>query len=119
MKTITATALMSFLPIVDKQIALLDVREAGEIHDGHIPGAIALPRRMIEIRITQLIPSPDTLIVLCDEGGRRSALAAETLDKLGYKNVGILQDGIPAWIAAGGSVVKGKNVPSKTFAAQL
>lgn len=119
MHTITAAELMSFMPLINKQISLLDVREAGEIHDGHIPGAVALPRRMLEIRIGQLIPSLETLIVVCDEGGTRAALAANTLEDLGYKNVNVLSKGIPAWILAGGSVVKGKNVPSKAFAEHL
>ncbi len=119
MQTITATELMSFLPFINKPMALLDIREAGEIHDGHIPGTTALPRRMVEIRIAQMIPSPETLIVLCDEGGRRAALAAETLENLGYKNVSVLKSGVPAWISAGGSIVKGKNVPSKAFAEHL
>lgn len=99
--------------------ALFDVREAGEINQGHIPGASALPRRMIELQIAQLVQRRDTPVTIYDEGGGRAALAAATLKELGYTNVAVLEGGTAAWTAAGGALVEGKNVPSKTFAEEM
>ena len=67
--------------------ALFDVREAAEIHGGHIPSATPLPRRMIELQIGQLVQNRSTPVVVYDEGGRRAALAAATLEQLGYSDV--------------------------------
>lgn len=102
-----------------EHFALLDVREAGEIHDGHIPGATALPRRMIELRVAELVAAKATRVVVYDEGGTRAELAVRTLEALGYADVSVLQGGTGAWTAAGESLAEGRNVPSKLFAERM
>lgn len=99
----------------DGEYALLDVREAGEAEAGHIPGATFLPRRLLEFRIDELVADRGTHIVVYDEGGTRARYAQDTLTKLSYTNVEILEGGLAAWSAFGGDVVEGANVPSKIF----
>jgi rhodanese-related sulfurtransferase len=98
--------------------ALFDVREAGEAECGHIPTATALPRRLIEFRLPELVPAPCTWIVVYDSGrvgDRRAALAAATLRAHGYAQADVLSGGLEAWRAAGGTVWEGFNVPCKDF----
>jgi rhodanese-related sulfurtransferase len=80
---------------------LIDVREQNEWQQGHIPGAIHLPRSMIEIQIGVLIPNLETPIILYCSGGVRSLLAAENLQRIGYTNVKSLAGGSKTWCNAG------------------
>ncbi|MDO8877300.1 MAG: rhodanese-like domain-containing protein [Pseudolabrys sp.] len=107
--------------------ALLDVREAGEFAAGHIPGATSLPRRMLEFRISDLVPCRDTSIVIYDAGksavqggeDRRAALAAATLRQNGWTRISILIGGISAYRAQGCALAEGVNVPCKTFGERI
>jgi len=99
--------------------ALFDVREQGEADAGHLFGASFLPRRQIELRIADLVPGRGTTVVVYDEGGRRAQLAAETLERLGYRDVRVLQGGMQAWTAAGRELMQGSNVPSKLFGEEV
>src|SRR5258706_14944219 len=65
----------------------LDVREPDEWNDGHIPGAIHVSRGHFESRIEQAAPDRARPIVVYCAGGSRSAVAAKTLEELGYQNV--------------------------------
>jgi phage shock protein E len=79
---------------------IIDVREQEEWNEGHIPGAIHLSRGTIELDIEEKIPDPNAMIVChCGSGGR-SALAAESLQKMGYNNVRSMAGGLKAWKAA-------------------
>ncbi len=80
----------------DKPI-IIDVREQDEIEQGMIPGAIHIPRGYLELRIEERVPDRDVPIVLHCAGGTRSALAAETLQQMGYTNVASLKGGFGAW----------------------
>ncbi len=84
---------------------LIDVREAGEWQAGHAPGAIHLSRGIIEFEISEHAPALDTPIVLYCGRGRRSALVADNLQKMGYNNVVIVAGGFEAWRSAGWPVV--------------
>lgn len=85
----------------DDGCVFLDVRERDEIEKGTVPGAIAMPRGLLEGHAAETIPSLDfELIVLCEKGNR-SALAAVTLHEIGFTRVASLAGGILAWIAAG------------------
>ena len=95
--------------------ALLDVRERAAFQRGHIFRATPLPRRLLETRLPGLVTASGTLIVLYDDDGRISTLAAATLGDMGYTEVFVLTGGFEAWRAAGGPVVQGLNVPSKVF----
>jgi len=81
----------------------LDVRETGEHATERLPGAINIPRGVLEFRIGELADFADksrTLLVYCKTGGR-SALAAHNLQRLGYSNVLSVAGGIEAWRSQG------------------
>jgi molybdopterin/thiamine biosynthesis adenylyltransferase/rhodanese-related sulfurtransferase len=78
-------------------MVLLDVREKEEYRAGFIPGAISVPRGFLEIQIEQRIPDKNTRIVAYCAGGTRSALAAATLQQLGYANVETANPGFVRW----------------------
>ena len=80
----------------------VDVREPNESNLGRIPGAAVLPRGTIEVRGEGVLPRDRTLIVYC-AGGSRSALAADTLQTMGY-DVRSLRGGYRAWVEGGGPV---------------
>ena len=85
----------------DAAAAIVDVREKDEWDEEHIPNAIHLSRGTIELEIEEKFPDKNAMIVChCGSGGR-SALAAESLQKMGYKNVRSMAGGMKAWKAAG------------------
>ena len=95
--------------------ALIDVRESGEYNASHIPGAALIPRRRIEYIIENSVPYMGTQVVVCDDDGRRSVLAAATLDNLGYTNVFYLDGGTNRWSSDDLPTEWGVNVSSKEF----
>ena len=95
--------------------ALIDVREAGEYNSSHIPGASLISRRQLESSITDAVPFRGTRVVLCDDDGRRARLAGATLERLGYRDVAVLDGGINRWVTDGFATEWGTNVPSKEF----
>ena len=98
------------------EIALLDVREAGQFGESHLLFATPLPYSRLEIDIVKLVPRRSARIVLCDDGSSDvAARALGRLASLGYTDLGILDGGTRAWQAAGFALFKGVNVPSKTF----
>lgn len=86
---------------------LVDVRDAPELVNGTIPGAIHASRGMLEFHADPSSPyhkaelSPDRRVILHCASGGRSALAVQTLRELGYTNVAHLDGGFKAWQAAG------------------
>ena len=80
---------------------IVDVREKDEWDEEHIPDAIHLSRGTLELEIEEKVPDPNTTIITHCGGGGRSALAAESLQKMGYKNVRSMAGGFKAWKAAG------------------
>jgi molybdopterin/thiamine biosynthesis adenylyltransferase/rhodanese-related sulfurtransferase len=85
----------------DDPPVLVDVRERDEWEEGHIPGAIHVPRGFLESRIEQAASDRDATIVLYCAGGSRSAFAAKTLEDLGYSSVASLAGGFTEWKRAG------------------
>jgi rhodanese-related sulfurtransferase len=79
----------------------IDVREDSEWTAGHARGARHMGRGILERDIETAIPDPDADIVLYCGGGFRSALAAESLQKMGYRRVISMDGGIRAWREAG------------------
>ena len=79
----------------------IDVREDHEFVQDHAKGAIHLGRGILERDIESLIPDNSTEIVLYCGGGFRSALAADSLQRMGYTNVTSMAGGIRAWREAG------------------
>ena len=84
-----------------ENLNIVDVREADEFEQGHIEGARHLSRGTIEIDIEEQFPDLNAPIVCYCGGGGRSALAAESLQRMGYTNVRSLAGGFKAWKAAG------------------
>ncbi len=80
---------------------LVDVREESEYGRGHLPGAIHIGKGVIERDIEARIPDPAAEIVLYCGGGFRSALAADTLQTMGYTNVISMDGGWRGWTDAG------------------
>lgn len=80
---------------------LVDVREESEWAAGHAQGAIFLSKGVIERDIETRIPDKDATIVLYCGGGYRSALAADNLQKMGYRNLISLDGGWRAYCEAG------------------
>ena len=83
---------------------LIDVREDGEWAAGHIQGARHLGRGVLERDIEKAIPNTKREIILYCGGGFRSALAAESLAKMGYSNVASMDGGWRGWKERGGPV---------------
>jgi rhodanese-related sulfurtransferase len=76
---------------------LVDVREDSEWAKDHLPGAVHLGKGVIERDVEQAIPDPSAEIVLYCGGGFRSALAADNLQKMGYRNLYSMDGGIRGW----------------------
>ena len=83
------------------EAVIVDVREKDEWDREHIPNATHLRRGTIELDIEERIPDLNALIICHCGGGGRSALAADSLQKIGYKNVRSMAGGFKAWKAAG------------------
>jgi rhodanese-related sulfurtransferase len=88
---------------------LVDIRsESQRAHDGTVPGAVFVPRNVLEWRLDPACPSRDPelaraealIVVMCDEG-YQSSLAAATLQELGVNRATDLVGGFQAWRAAG------------------
>lgn len=85
---------------------LIDVREASEWQNGHLPNAVHLSKGVIERDIEKVIPDLEKPIILYCGGGFRSALAAKNLQEMGYKNVISMNGGFRGWCEAGYPVTK-------------
>jgi molybdopterin/thiamine biosynthesis adenylyltransferase/rhodanese-related sulfurtransferase len=77
--------------------AIVDVREREEWDEGHLPGAIHVPRGHLESRIEQAVPDRSKPVLLYCAAGNRSAFAAQTLAELGYEDVTSLAGGFTDW----------------------
>ncbi len=87
---------------------IVDIREANELAEsGVIPGAVHIPRGMLEFRADVASPyhnaaiDPEKRVILHCASGGRSALAARTLQDMGYRNVAHMDGGMKAWLEAG------------------
>jgi rhodanese-related sulfurtransferase len=79
----------------------LDCREPKEYKMGHIPGALNIPRGLLEFQIANKVPDKNTPIVMYCKKGGRGCLATCTLCKMGYENVVNIDGGWLAWEKAG------------------
>ena len=80
---------------------ILDVREADEVEQGIIPGAIHIPRGFLEMRAEELLPRKDQPVVVYCAGGVRSVFAARAMQELGYEAPVSLVGGFGAWKSNG------------------
>lgn len=81
--------------------AVLDVREREEYREGHLEGAIPLPRGFLEMRVEETLPDKTRPIIAYCAGGVRSLIAARTMQEMGYENVSSMSGGYTAWKNAG------------------
>jgi rhodanese-related sulfurtransferase len=95
------------------EIAFLDVREAGEFGEGHPLFAVPCPYSRLELTVGPLVPNFGAPIVLFDGGDGVAERAARRLGALGYEDIAFVAGGTPGWAAAGLTLFKGVNVPSK------
>ncbi len=117
-KKIAAADLNSMLE-GNSQFALIDVREAGEYNSTHIIDSSLIPRRHLESQMSAAVPVKGCQVVICDDDGRRAGLAAETLERMGYSNVSVLDGGINQWSTQDFPTEWGSNVISKVFGEKM
>ena len=94
-----------------RDVVLIDVREPAEFTTGHIDGAINIPRGVLEFQVDAdpavanvsdpALSYKDRPVVLCCRTGGRSALAAQSLQRMGFSDVRSIAGGINAWAEAG------------------
>jgi rhodanese-related sulfurtransferase len=87
---------------------LIDVREESEWTAGHARGAQHLGKGVIERDIEEQVPDKSSEVILYCGGGFRSALATDSLQKMGYTNVWSMEGGWRAWQAANAPIESGK-----------
>lgn len=87
----------------DPATVFVDCREHNEWALGRIPGAVFIPRGVLEQNIERAVPRDRKVILYC-ASGNRSALAADVLQQMGYSDVASLAGGIRAWVDAGGEI---------------
>src|SRR5713226_3144264 len=85
----------------DQDLMLVDVREKYELNDGHVPGAIHVPRGFLELQIEEAVPDKSKQVVLYCAGGVRSLIAGSTLQQMGYDNVISMTGGFGQWKGSG------------------
>lgn len=85
---------------------IIDVREKDEYYHGYIPGSVSIPRGLVEFKIGAegfweneglYMPAKDEIIVIYCKKGNRSALAANSLQQMGYKKILMLDGGWKKW----------------------
>ena len=91
----------------NEQAKLIDVREDDEFATAHAAGATHLGKGIIERDIETAVPDKNTELILYCGGGYRSALAADSIQKMGYTNVFSMAGGWRAWQESGGEIEKG------------
>lgn len=86
--------------------AVIDVREPGEYQAGHLPGAVNIPRGLLEFQIgdNAALANKDQPIVLYCKTGGRAALSAVNLKRMGFEQVRSLTGGFDGWVSAGQKV---------------
>jgi len=97
--------------ILGGPVLLLDVREPGEVREGHLPGALSVPRGLLEAKADLNFPhreprlsDRDQAIVVYCASGMRSLLASSTMMEMGFSNVKSMSGGFAAWQAEGRDV---------------
>jgi rhodanese-related sulfurtransferase len=99
-------------------VPVIDVREPEEYAAGHLPGAVSIPRGVLEFEVDghpavncrrdPALAHRDAPVVLHCRSGGRSALAADALRRLGFAQPLSLAGGLNAWLAAGRPLATGR-----------
>jgi rhodanese-related sulfurtransferase len=91
---------------------LIDVREPDEYRQGHIAGAVNIPRGMLEFKLSNEPALQDTgrpIVVYCKSSGR-AALSVVAMQRMGFENLVSLAGGFDAWVAAGQPVAQPREI---------
>ena len=91
-----------------EEAQILDVREADEFANGHLPEALNIPAGRLSERAAELEKFKDKPLIVCCAAGVRSGKACKELKQLGFERLHSLAGGVDAWLAAGYPVKKGK-----------
>jgi adenylyltransferase/sulfurtransferase len=94
---VTAQQVNELLKNNGKSPVVLDVRESDEWRQGHLEGALPLPRGFLEIKVESAVPDKNSPIIAYCAGGVRSLLAAKVMKEMGYQNVSSMAGGYAAW----------------------
>jgi rhodanese-related sulfurtransferase len=105
--TIKECSIRDVQDCMNESTVLIDIRELAEYQRGHIAGAMIIPRGLLEFEIIPALERRVTeghiaecdIVLYCGTGGR-SALAAKSLDAMGFRNVKSMDGGIVAWAEA-------------------
>ncbi len=101
-KNITMISAEEAKALLDKgDVVFLDCREPKEYKSGHLPGAINIPRGLLEFQIGSKISDKNTPVVMYCKSGGRASLACCSIQRMGYKNVKNMDGGWKAWAKAG------------------
>jgi len=106
----------------NQEIVLVDVREKYEWNEGHLPGAIHVPRGFLELQIEEAVPDKSKTVLLYCAGGVRSLMAGKTLQDMGYQNAISMSGGFGQWKAAGLPFVQPRvltDIQSKRYSRHL
>ena len=87
----------------DGKAVFLDCRDLQEVNLGKIPGALHISKGNLETKIEGAVKRDAEVVIYC-ASGNRSALAADTMQQMGYENVTSLRGGFRAWATEGGEV---------------
>ncbi len=112
---VTSYAQVRAALLAKDEIALVDVREEALFAQSHPLFAINLPYGRLEIDAHKRIPRRDTPVVVYDNGEGMALQAMPVLQRLGYTQLSVLQNGLAGWAAAGGELFRDVHVPSKSF----
>ena len=105
--SISEISIAEFMPLHNRGIYLVDVREIDEYESGHVAGARNIPLSEFSSRITELPSS--TIYMICRSGGRSMQACEFCVDK-GLSDVVNIAGGTLGWLAAGNEVVFGGNL---------
>lgn len=98
-----------------RELALLDVREEGQFGLGHPLWAVNAPYSSFEAVLPAFVPRLDCPLFLLDANDGVAHRAARRAQALGYRDVTVLEGGVPAWERAGHPLFKGVYVPGKVL----
>ncbi len=87
--------------LIEQGYVLLDVREADEYAQGAVVGAVHIARGVLETTVEAVVPNHDQPLAVMCAGGARSALAAHTLQSMGYETVVSVDGGFNGWKDSG------------------
>ena len=88
-------------------LLIVDVRDATQFHQGHIPGALLIPNGMLDdTMVNQLFAARQKTLVLCSQNGSDCSAPANKLQQTGFEKVYCLAGGVSRWQAQGYALIK-------------